>query len=210
MNTTLHAGTMLLALVCTACNASPPPAAPVGAGAETPIAAAPETEATIPHATAAQTPPVEAATADKPAPETQPQASAPPESTAAPALKPRPAIGAKTPLRPAPPATAAGKADAAPVRITISALSRGKGVPSETRQAFKQIRALLERRQAASAVAAVRYQRIGIEGESRLCVEFRSAGDAQAVLTEIRTIAAGADLLDIVEAPCPSNKEWNP
>ncbi|KAF1710904.1 hypothetical protein CSC73_04905 [Pseudoxanthomonas sacheonensis] len=93
------------------------------------------------------------------------------------------------------------------MRITIDALSRGKGVPAETREAFKQIRALLERQQATSAVAAMRYQRIGIEGESRLCVEFRNASDAQAALTEIRKIAAGADLLNVVEAPCPSNKE---
>lgn len=99
-----------------------------------------------------------------------------------------------------------GKA-AAPAHVTITALSRGKGVPAETRDAFKQIRALLERQQAASAVAAVRYQRIGIEGESRLCVEFRNASDAQAALAEIRKIAAGADLLNVVEAPCPSNKE---
>lgn len=96
---------------------------------------------------------------------------------------------------------------ATPVHVTINALSRGKGVPTETRDAFKQIRALLERQQATSAVVAVRYQRIGIEGESRLCVEFRNASDAQSALAEIRKIAAGADLLDVVEAPCPSNKE---
>jgi hypothetical protein len=101
----------------------------------------------------------------------------------------------------------AGDKAATPVHITISALSRGKGVPAETRDAFKQIRALLERQQATAAVVAVRYQRIGLEGESRLCVEFRNASDAHAALTEIRKIAAGADLLNVVEAPCPSNKE---
>jgi len=93
------------------------------------------------------------------------------------------------------------------VRITIEALSRGKGVPAETREAFKQVRALLERQQATPAIAALQYQRIGLEGESRLCVEFRNASDAQAALAEIRKIAAGADLLNVVEAPCPSKKE---
>ena len=96
---------------------------------------------------------------------------------------------------------------AAPVHITIDMLSRGKGVPAETREAVKQIRALLERQQATAAVADLRYQRLGIEGESRLCVEFRNASDAQTALAEIRKIAAGADLLNVVEAPCPSNKE---
>ena len=99
-----------------------------------------------------------------------------------------------------------GKAQT-PVHVTIDALSRGKGVPAETREAFKQIRALLEQQQATAAVAAMRYQRIGIEGESRLCVEFRNASDAQTALAEIRRIAAGADLLNVVEAPCPSKKE---
>ncbi len=97
--------------------------------------------------------------------------------------------------------------EAAPTRITINALSRGKGVPAETREAFKQIRALLEQQQATAAVTAMQYQRIGLEGESRLCVEFRNASDAQAALTEIRKISADVDLLNVVEAPCPSNKE---
>lgn len=111
-------------------------------------------------------------------------------------------------MKPIPTQTSPGAdSKAAPVHITIDALSRGKGVPTETRDAFKQIRALLERQQATSAVVAVRYQRIGLEGESRLCVEFRNASDAQAALTEIRRIAAGAELLNVVEAPCPSNKE---
>jgi hypothetical protein len=109
-------------------------------------------------------------------------------------------------MPPRSPPSADGKAQA-PVHVTIDALSRGKGVPAETREAFKQIRALLERQQATAAVAAMRYQRIGIEGESRLCVEFRNASDAQTALAEIRRIAAGADLLNVVEAPCPSKKE---
>ena len=108
---------------------------------------------------------------------------------------------------PSPTLPIAGAKEPAPTRITINALSRGKGVPAETREAFKQIRTLLERQQATAAVTAVQYQRIGLEGESRLCVEFRNASDAQAVLTEIRKISADVDLLNVVEAPCPSNKE---
>ena len=217
MNTTLHAGTMLLVMACTACSAPTPPAAPAGETDETPVAAAPEPDATAADATGAGTPPVEAVPAEQPAAEVPTQASPPPEPAVAPAPvesaspKPNPTINAKPPLRPAtttkPPATDAAKADAAPVRITIEALSRGKGVPAETRDAFKQVRALLERQQATPAIAALQYQRIGIEGESRLCVEFRNASDAQAALTEIRKIAAGADLLNVAEAPCPSKKE---
>lgn len=129
--------------------------------------------------------------------------------TPPPSPKPRPIPISKTPVKPTPSPTlpVAGAKDAAPIRITIDALSRGKGVPAEAREALKQIRALLERQQAAAAVTAMQYQRIGLEGESRLCVEFRNASDAQAALAEIRKIAADVDLLNVVEAPCPSKKE---
>ncbi len=157
---------------------------------------------------------------DTPVAETPTPTTAPTEPTTSPAQtgaaptqplpsKPKPVPSDKKPLDPAPsptPPTTEAK-DTLPVSITIDALSRGKGVPAETREAFKQIRALLERQQATTAVAAMRYQRIGIEGESRLCVEFRNATDAQAALAEIRKIAAGADLLNVVEAHCPSKKE---
>ena len=108
---------------------------------------------------------------------------------------------------PSPTLPIAGSKGEAPTHITINSLSRGKGVPAETREAFKQIRALLERQQATAAVTALQYQRIGLEGESRLCVEFRNASDAQAALAEIRKIAADVELLNVVDAPCPSNKE---
>jgi hypothetical protein len=89
-------------------------------------------------------------------------------------------------------------------------LSRGKGVPDDTRAAWKDIRALLEQRRATYAVTDLRTQRIGLEGETRLCAEFRNAKDAQAALAEVRQRAAGVDLLDVSEAPCPSPKESKP
>ena len=89
-------------------------------------------------------------------------------------------------------------------------LSRGKGVPDETRDAYKDIHALLEQQRATYAVTDLRTQRIGLEGETRLCAEFQSAKDAQAALAEIRKRAASVDLLEVSEAPCPSPKESKP
>ncbi len=86
-------------------------------------------------------------------------------------------------------------------------LSRGKGVPYATRDAYKRIHAALEQRQSVSAVTSMYSQRIGLEGESRLCIEFRSAQDAEAALIEIRKLAAGMDLLNVSDTPCPSRKE---
>ena len=109
---------------------------------------------------------------------------------------------------PAPPATQTG--DAPPATLTVTMLSRGKGVPEATRTAYNDIRALLERQRSADSVTDMRTQRIGLEGETRLCAEFRSAKDAQAALYEIRQRAAGVELLDVSDAPCPSPKESKP
>lgn len=89
-------------------------------------------------------------------------------------------------------------------------LSRGKGVPAQARDAYKQIRYVLERQQADGNVTALQSSRIGLEGETRLCAEFRNREDAQAALAEIRKLAAGVDLLNFAEEPCPSRKVDKP
>jgi hypothetical protein len=85
-------------------------------------------------------------------------------------------------------------------------LSRGKGVPPETRAAYKRIRALLESR----GVSDLQTQRIGIEGETRLCAGFHDARDAKAALDEIRKIAGDVELLEVTTSACPTNKDKTP
>jgi len=144
-----------------------------------------------------------------------PVVEAPPVATApapapAPVKKPRPLTAVREPA-PGPPSVAAAPVpDAAPVQATVTTLSRGKGVPAETREALKRIRALLEERKASASVTALEVQRIGLEGESRLCIEFRSAADARSTLAEMRRLATGSDLLEIAETPCPYRKEPTP
>lgn len=89
-------------------------------------------------------------------------------------------------------------------------LSRGKGVPEEARVAYRDIRASMEAQRAAYAVTDLRSQRIGLEGETRLCIEFRSQRDADAALAELRKRVSGIDLLQVAEAPCPPSKESKP
>lgn len=100
--------------------------------------------------------------------------------------------------------------DPQPAALTVTMLSRGKGVPDATRAAYKDVRALLDSQRGAYAVTGLRSQRIGLEGETRLCVEFENAKDAQAALDAIRKQVAGVDLLEVSETPCPSPKDSTP
>ena len=109
-----------------------------------------------------------------------------------------------TPPRQTPPPAPAPPAE--PVTIVIHVLSRGKGVPMQTRDTYKQIHALLEQRRSDAAITRMESSRMGLEGETRLCVEFSDRDQAANTLAEIRKLAAGADLLNIVEEPCPGYK----
>lgn len=179
-------------------------------------------------ACSAPAPPPEQAAPDAPAQEpagdtTQaaPTAPAADPGDAEPAAEPDRATSAESPVqrtpesarppvvRPPPPAPGEAEADG-PATLTVTMLSRGKGVPDETRAAYQDARALLERQRDAGIVTAMRAQRIGLEGETRLCAEFRSEEDARAALAEIRTRSGGIDLLDARLAPCPSPKGKSP
>lgn len=126
-----------------------------------------------------------------------------------PTTPPLPTIATQT-SRPAPAVPAPATSDAQPTSIVVTTLSRGKGVPAETRDAYKQIRVVLEQQQANATVTTLQAERIGLEGETRLCAEFKDTRDAQAALVEIRKLAAGVDLLNVVEAPCPTRKDYKP
>ena len=45
-------------------------------------------------------------------------------------------------------------------------------------------------------------QRIGLEGETRLCVTFTDPGLAQQALERIEALASGVDLVDLTQGPC--------
>ncbi len=102
-------------------------------------------------------------------------------------------------------------ADKAPSRATsvaVYALSRGKGVPDATRAAFGKVRDLLEPLRREGHVTRLEETRIGLEGETRLCAEFKDTGAARDAIERIRKIASGVELLNVVEEPC--DKEEHP
>jgi len=86
--------------------------------------------------------------------------------------------------------------------FAVYALSRGKGVPERTRVVLQDARALLEAARKTGKAVRVTQERIGIEGEQRLCAEFKDAAAADEMLARIQQLATGVELLNIVREPC--------
>ena len=91
---------------------------------------------------------------------------------------------------------------AATASFAVYALSRGRGVPEATRSAWQRILAMLEDARRDGTVARLQQTRIGIEGEVRVCAEFADAARARELLERARGVAAGVELLNVVEEPC--------
>lgn len=89
-------------------------------------------------------------------------------------------------------------------------MSKGRGVPAPTRDAYKQIRGLLEEQKSQSAVTDIDTQRIGLEGEMRMCAQFRDRAQAEYTLEQIRKLSADVELINVAEGPCPTTKGDTP
>ena len=107
---------------------------------------------------------------------------------------------------PAPPQQQVPTPAAEPTTVVITILSKGRGVPAPARNAYKEIRGLLEEQKSQSVVSKIDTQRIGLEGEMRMCAEFRDRAQAEYTLEQIRKLSADVELIDVVEGPCPTSK----
>ncbi len=93
-------------------------------------------------------------------------------------------------------------AEKSTAEFAVYALSRGKGVPEPTRGALQKARTLLEGSTRRGEVIRVKETRIGLEGETRLCVEAKDVAAARALLRELRAIAENVELFNVVVEPC--------
>jgi len=85
----------------------------------------------------------------------------------------------------------------------VSALSRGKGVPEPAQRAFAQAERLFRELQAAKQVVRIHpVERLGLEGERRICAEFIDEKSANAAGARLLQMAEGVELLNIVVEPC--------
>lgn len=86
--------------------------------------------------------------------------------------------------------------------FALYALSRGKGVPAPARQAMQRVRGLLEEARQRGDVLSLVQTRIGLEGETRLCVTFATPDAARASWVQARQFVEGTDLVNLVIEPC--------
>jgi hypothetical protein len=91
----------------------------------------------------------------------------------------------------------------APQSISVYALSRGKGVPEQAREVLIQARELLTAAQKRGDVLRMIEQRIGLEGETKLCAEFSSGESAQTMIDQIQQLGRGVELINVKIEPCP-------
>jgi hypothetical protein len=87
--------------------------------------------------------------------------------------------------------------------FSIYALSRGKGVPEGARHVLDEARILLKTAQEQGAVIRLTDQRIGLEGETRVCAEFRDRDSASEWFSRIQQIGQGVDLINVKIESCP-------
>jgi hypothetical protein len=86
--------------------------------------------------------------------------------------------------------------------FAIYALSRARGVPPEAREALRQVQELVETDQKRGVSVTLETTRIGIEGETRVCVEYRDPGDGTRAYERAKEIVQGVDLVNLVAEPC--------
>lgn len=87
--------------------------------------------------------------------------------------------------------------------FSVYALSRGRGVPGEARQVLQESRRLLNQAQKKGEVKRIVDRRIGLEGETRLCVEFSDEQAAKRLFGQIQHLSDGVDLVNLKKEPCP-------
>jgi hypothetical protein len=90
-----------------------------------------------------------------------------------------------------------------PQSFSIYALSRGKGVPEEARKVLDKARAFLKMAREQGTVTRLTDQRIGLEGETRVCVELKDADSSSELFSHIQQMSLGVDLINVKIESCP-------
>jgi hypothetical protein len=93
-------------------------------------------------------------------------------------------------------------ASSEPRSFALYALSRGKGVPEGARAVLAGAETVIADLQARGERITVTKERIGLEGETRLCATFADERLAEEALERVRRLVSGVDLVNLTEEPC--------
>jgi hypothetical protein len=102
-------------------------------------------------------------------------------------------------MMPTPPMTSRG--------FTVLALSRGSGVPESTVDGFAKIMALLHEARQAGANIQIATDKIGLEGETRLCVDFTNPTLGGRLFTQVNALTQGLELINVTNEPCSAKQQ---
>ena len=86
--------------------------------------------------------------------------------------------------------------------VAVYALSRGKGVPAETRDVLAKVLAYFEKQRTEQRVLSIMSERVGLEGERRVCAEFADQKFAITAYERVLALAGGVELLKVAIEPC--------
>jgi hypothetical protein len=93
-------------------------------------------------------------------------------------------------------------ASSEPKSFALYVLSRGKGVPEGASAVLAGAEKVIADLQARGAPITVTKERIGLEGETRLCATFADESVAEEALARVRRLVSGVDLVNLTEEPC--------
>lgn len=86
--------------------------------------------------------------------------------------------------------------------FAIEVLSRGRGVPAEARELLRQAQLLIDRDRENGVAVRSETTRLGLEGETRLCVGYEDRESAEETLRQIERMAEGVDLVNLAVGSC--------
>jgi len=89
-----------------------------------------------------------------------------------------------------------------PQSFALYTLSRGKGVPEGASAVLAGAEKMIEDLKARGAQITVTKERIGLEGETRLCATFADESLAEEALARVQRLVSGVDLVNLTEEPC--------
>jgi hypothetical protein len=91
--------------------------------------------------------------------------------------------------------------------FAVYALSRGKGVPPAAREALKKVGEIVEADRRRGVRVETTRTRIGLEGETRLCIDYEKEADARRALEKIEKVVKDVDLVNVVSGACPASEK---